>query len=274
MRLGRRWLAGKKLWDDGLVRGLTVGSFDFDMERGASAEVSGRRVSWGRRHVLTERARLARVATTAATKADTASTTEDTAAGPSSRRRRSRASLDSRITDVTRSRTPVGRHDGAAETTAHAGAGSKAGETSTAGAEVHRAVVNGKRALLVEGLLLPPGWVSVEETQLLLGLSVVRHLVLVFAPLLGERTSAVVDPLVTVDLLSAGAAGAGAATVVLDGAGRGGAVETARGKNERAAAARTGRGVDDGINSRLSYVVMICQPSERLRRFKLSASWV
>lgn len=47
---------------------------------------------------------------------------------------------------------------------------------------------------------------------------------LVLAPLLGEGTRAVVDPLIAVDLLAAGAASA-AAAVVLDGAVRGGAVE-------------------------------------------------
>lgn len=175
---------------------------------------------------------------------------------------------------MTGTRAPVGRDHGAAETTANAGAGSKAGEASTAGAEVHRAVVNGKRALLVEGLLLPPRRVAVEQAQLLLGLAIMRHLVLVFAPLLGESTSTVVDPFIAIDLLAAGAACAGAATVVLEGAGRGGAIETARGKNEGAVPAGTGRGVDDGINSRLSYFVIICQPSERLRRFEQSASWV
>lgn len=175
---------------------------------------------------------------------------------------------------MTGTRTPVGRDHGTAETTANAGARSKAGETSTAGAEVHRAVVNGKRALLVEGLFLPPRRVAVEQAQLLLGLAIVGHLVLVFAPLLGESTSAVVDPLIAVDLLAAGAVCAGAATVVLEGAGRGGAIETARGKNEGAVPAGTGRGVDDGINSRLSYVVMTCQPSEHSRGFERSASRV
>lgn len=48
--------------------------------------------------------------------------------------------------------------------------------------------------------LLPPGGVAVEQAQLLLGLLVVGHLVLVLAALLGEGAGAVVDPLVAVDL--------------------------------------------------------------------------
>lgn len=72
----------------------------------------------------------------------------------------------------------------------------------TAGPEVRRPVVNGRLTLLLESLLLPPRRVSVEEAELLQALAVVRHLVLVLATPLGESTSAVVDPLVAVDLPS------------------------------------------------------------------------
>lgn len=213
---------------------------------------------------LTERARLARAAATAATKADTTSATKDTAAGCGSRGRRSRAVLDARITNVTRARTPVGRNDSGAQTTSHAGARTKRREAGTAGSEADGAIVDRQRTLLVEGLLLPPRGVSVEQAQLLLGLSVVRHLVLVLAALLGKGASSVMDPLVTVDLFTAGTAAAGAATaVVLEGASRGVAVETTGGKNERVAAAGSGRRVDNGVDPRLSHEVITCQPSER-----------
>lgn len=88
----------------------------------------------------------------------------------------------------------------------------------------HGAMVDAEGSLLLDGLLLPPGRVCMGQAQTPLGLSVVRHLVLVLAALLGEGTGSVVDPLVTVDLLTAGAASA-AAAVVLDGADRSGAFE-------------------------------------------------
>lgn len=221
------------------------------------------RGDWGRVLSLTERARLARIATTAAAKADTASTAKDTAAASGSRGRRSGTGLDARLTDGTGTGTPVRRDHSTAEPTAHAGAGSEAGETSTAGAEVDGAVVDGQGTLLVERLLLPPGRISVEQAKLLLGLAIMGHLVLVLAPLLGKSTGSVVDPFIAVDFLPAGAAAAAATAVMLDGASRGGAVEATGGKDEGVAAAGTGRGVDDRIDPRLSYEVMTCQSSER-----------
>lgn len=229
-------------------------------------------------HVLTERARLARVATTAATEADASSATKDTAATAATRgrRRRSRTSLDTGVADVARSRTPVGRHDGAAEAASHAGTRADGRDTGATGGDVYRAVVNAERSLLLDCLLLPPGWVAVEEAELLLRLAVMRHFVLVLTTLLGKSTSAIMDPLVAVDLFSPGAgqgAAAAASAAVLHGADRGGTVE-ATGKDE-GTASRTGRGVDDRIDSRLSRRFMTCQPSElALVRFPRSASRV
>lgn len=95
---------------------------------------------------------------------------------------------------------------------------------------------------------------------------------LVLTTLLGESTGAIVDPLVTVDLLAASAGDSAAATVVLNGTGRRGTVETTTGKDERTAAG-TRRGVDNAVDPRLSFGVVPCQPSELSWRFAPSASW-
>lgn len=58
------------------------------------------------------------------------------------------------------------------------------------------------RHALLGTLLLPPGRVPVEQAQALLRLAIGGHLVLKLAALLGEGTGAVVDPLVTVNLLA------------------------------------------------------------------------
>lgn len=108
-----------------------------------------------------------------------------------------------------------------------------------------------------------------EQSQLLLRLPVMWHLVFVFAALLSECTGAIMNPLVTVYLFastaaaSASASASASAAVVLVGesTARGG-VETAVGKNEGAAAGTRG-GVDNGVNSRLLYGFLMYQLSER-----------
>lgn len=88
--------------------------------------------------------------------------------------------------------------------------------------DIDGAVIDGSHgALLLGEELLPPGGVSVEQAQLLLGLLVVGHLVLELAALLGEGAGAVVDPLVAVDLV-APAGGGGRGVGPDDGGGRGG----------------------------------------------------
>lgn len=57
-----------------------------------------------------------------------------------------------------------------------------------------------EQPLLLDLLLHAPLQVLVERAEPLQALSVVGHLVLVFTALLGECTSAVVDPLVAVDV--------------------------------------------------------------------------
>ena len=54
-------------------------------------------------------------------------------------------------------------------------------------------------ALFICLQLLPPGRIAMEETKLLLCLLVRRHLVLIFATLLGESTGSVVNPFVAID---------------------------------------------------------------------------
>lgn len=230
-------------------------------------------------HLLTKRARLARVATTAAAEADASSATKNTAATAATggRGRRRRTALDAGVADVAGSRTPVGRHNGTAQAASHAGTRAECRETSAAGGNVDRAVIDAQGSLLLNCLLLPPSWVAVEQAQLLLRLPIVGHFVLILASLLSKSTSAIVDPLVTVDLFSPGAgqgATAAAATVVLDGTDWGGTVEATRGKDEGAASG-TGGGVDDRVYARLPRRFMTCQPSELARvRFPRSASRV
>lgn len=67
---------------------------------------------------------------------------------------------------------------------------------------VNRTINHVDGHVLLSALLLPPGGISVEQAQALLGLAVAGHLVLELAALLGEGAGAVMDPLVTVDLLA------------------------------------------------------------------------
>lgn len=69
-------------------------------------------------------------------------------------------------------------------------------------ANVSRTINHVDGCVLLSALLLPPGGVSMKQAQALLGLAVARHLVLELAALLGEGAGAVMDPLVTVDLLA------------------------------------------------------------------------
>ena len=244
--------------------------FNSVVERRGSLGTAWEMGSWGGLCLLTERARLARVATTSAAKADGATSTND-AAVTASRRRGCRASVDTGVTDRTRTGTPVGGHDSGAQTTSHARTGTEASKSSTTGTETDRTIIDGQRALLLDRLLLPPARVSVEQAQLLLGLSVVRHLVLVLAALLGEGAGSVVDPLVAVDLLAPGAAaGAGAVAVLGQGTGRGSSVEAAGRQDEGTTAGAGGR-IDNRVDARLSCGVVTCQPSERLKWLARSA---
>lgn len=72
-------------------------------------------------------------------------------------------------------------------------------------ADLDKTIIHGHA--LLGALLLPPGGIPMEQTQALLGLAVARHLVLELAALLGEGAGAVVDPLVTVDLLALATSG-------------------------------------------------------------------
>ena len=80
-----------------------------------------------------------------------------------------------------------------------------------------------------------------------------RHFVLVLAALLRKSTSTVVDPFVTIDLLTAGtaAAAAGTAVVLLVGGGDDpglAAIEATVGQDQSVAAAGSRGRVDDGID--------------------------
>lgn len=200
--------------------------------------------AWSREglRLLTERARLARGATTAAAEADAATATKTAAAAAASGGGSGRGSaLDTAIADVTSTRTPVGRNYGAAQATAENTSRNRSREAATGGTDANRAVVDSQRTLLLNSLLLPPGRVSVEQAQLLLGLTIVGHLMLVLATLLGEGASAIVDPLVAVDLLATGAAAGCSAAMALGGQGAvRGAIKAAGGQDESAAAGSRG----------------------------------
>lgn len=209
--------------------------------------------------LLTKRARLARAATTAAAETDASSVPSKATASTRSRSGRRRAARDSIVTNRARSGTPVGGDDSVAEATSHAGTRSESRQGGTASVQVDWAVIDAKVALGLEGVLLPPRRVSVEETQGLLRGLVMGHLMFVLTTLLGESTGTIVNPLITIDLLAARTAAA--ATVMGHGTGRSGAVETTSREN-KLAASRARRVVDDGVDSGLLCEVVPYQPSE------------
>lgn len=93
---------------------------------------------WGGPELLTERTGLTRVATTTATEAEIATAAEDAAATANDGSRRTTG-----LTNVGRTRTPVGRDGSAAQAAAEATSRETASEAGTAGTDANGAVVNG-----------------------------------------------------------------------------------------------------------------------------------
>jgi hypothetical protein len=217
-----------------------------------------------RQGTLTKRARLAPVTTTTAAEAVASPAAESAAAvvaAASDRGRRWLVLLDAGggvttttanpAADWTRAGTPVGRHDGVADPASEAGARGEAGgggQGGTAGGQVDGAVVEdllGPCLLLRQ--LLPPVGVSMEQPQDLLGHTIMRHFVFVFAPLLGESTRAVMDPFITI-LLFAPTTSVMVVLVASHGAGGCRSTVEAAGLDDEGArgcaSGRAGRGVD------------------------------